>query len=139
MHSVKELMINSNTTIKKLHLGDEVTTYCGKCKEERLHAVISFSTQSVVDRVQCRTCHGIHLYRVKRLNAAAPRTARGSSAGSIAPANDLPVRDYSVKECFSIGDRISHSKFGSGTVTGVRDGKINVRFGKDERILIHAC
>lgn len=139
MLSVKDPMINSNTTIKKLHLGDEITTYCGKCKEERLHAVISFSTQSVVDQVQCRTCHGTHLYRVKGLNAAAPRTAKGSSARSVATANNLPVRDYSVKECFSVGDRISHSKFGSGTVTGVREGKINVRFGKDERILIHAC
>ncbi len=138
MLSVKDSMINSNTTIKKLRLGDEVTTYCGKCKEERLHAVISFSTQSVVDRVQCRTCHGTHLYRVKGLNAAVPRIAKVSVV-SVATAGNLPVRDYSVKECFSVGDRISHSKFGSGTVTGVREGKINVRFGKDERILIHAC
>lgn len=136
---MKDLMTNSNTTIKKLRLGDEITTYCGKCKDERLHAIISFSTQSVVDRVQCRTCQGVHIFRVKRSEGAAPRTVKSSSARSVAIDNNLPLRNYSIKERFSVGDRISHSKFGSGTVTGVRDGKIDVRFGKDVRILIHAC
>ena len=130
-------MINPITTIKKLRLGDDVTTYCGKCKEERLHVVVSFSTQGVVDRVQCRTCHGTHLY--KQQKAAVPRTVKGSSARSVVTNDNLPVRNYSAKECFSVGDRISHSKFGSGTVTEVRPGKIHVRFDRDERILVHAC
>ena len=132
-------MINPTPTIKKLRLGDDVTTYCGKCKEERLHAVVSLSAHGVVDRVQCRTCHSTHLYRVKQRKAAAPRTVKGSSARSVAANNNLPARNYSVKECFSVGDRISHSKFGSGIVTEVRPGKINVRFETDDRVLIHAC
>lgn len=132
-------MFNSTTTIKKIRLGDDITTYCGKCKEERIHTVISLNTPGAVDRVQCGTCHSPHLYRVKQHKPIASRTAESRGRSSVEATNASPARNYSTTECFRVGDRISHSKFGSGTVTDVRPGKINVRFSTDERILIHAC
>ena len=48
------------------------------------------------------------------------------------------LRQYSGKHVYAEGDLIQHSKFGQGRVIEVRGGKIDVRFGAEIRILLHA-
>lgn len=128
---------------KRNHLGDEVVTYCGRCKEERTHQVEALAAANRIERVTCRFCHSNHLYRAPRQSetgvavskrvrsAAAPKTAR--RAASLKPA-----RAYSSQETYEIGDQIAHPKFGQGEVVEVRPGKVGVRFGRELRTLLQA-
>jgi hypothetical protein len=48
-------------------------------------------------------------------------------------------RRYSASERFAIGDSLEHPKFGVGTVVKIGlDGKIDVMFGDERRVLVHA-
>jgi hypothetical protein len=49
-----------------------------------------------------------------------------------------PLRAYSMQERFVAGDRVDHPKFGVGVVVEVRAGKIDVKFGREMKTLIHA-
>ena len=51
-----------------------------------------------------------------------------------------PLRAYSMQERFAAGDRVDHPKFGVGVgvVVEVRAGKIDVKFGREVKTLIHA-
>jgi hypothetical protein len=49
-----------------------------------------------------------------------------------------PVRSYAMGESFEVGDRVDHPSFGVGVVQGaVGPGKIKVRFGEEQRVLVH--
>lgn len=136
------MKINSLGIVSKPQLGGDIDAYCGKCKEIREHVVAALSTSGVVERVQCRTCQSNHLYRERNQKTAAPRAASRASASrkevEAAAEPSGPLRQYSMRERFAVGDRLEHSKFGIGIVTEVRFGKIDVRFGRDLKTLVHA-
>jgi hypothetical protein len=129
-------MVNAIGIVKKLRPGDDVDSYCGKCKEEREHAIVALNEQGGIERVQCRTCQSTHLYRNKQKASAKTRSTKEKSVAAAVETG--PARTYSMQSRFRIGERISHPKFGLGTVIDERSGKIDVRFGKDVRTLIHA-
>ena len=43
-----------------------------------------------------------------------------------------------MQERFAVGDRVEHPKFGQGIVIEVRASKIDVKFGRELKVLIHA-
>jgi hypothetical protein len=132
--------MNSLGIVKRLQLGGDIDAYCGKCKEIREHVIAALSAQGGVERVQCRTCQSNHIYKEKQAKAASTRTSTRVSrkdTGSTAEASG-PIRAYSMQEKFQIGDRVEHSKFGLGVVVESRSGKIDVKFGRELRILVHA-
>ena len=129
--------------MKRIRLGDEVLTYCGRCKEERSHQVVSFNSTGRVDRVTCQTCHNTHLFREPQTGAKKASVARSPRVGSTGARDErtaIPAnaRAYSPKEVFAAGEWVSHPKFGSGEVLEVRQGKIDVKFGREMRTLLHA-
>lgn len=124
--------------VKRIRLGDDVNTYCGKCKEERTHQIVALNAGEI-ERVVCHTCGGNHLYREKQKTTAGARTlAPRRKAAEAAPLNAARARSYSPREKFATGDVISHPKFGLGEVMDVRSEKIDVRFAAERRTLIHA-
>ena len=132
--------------LKRLRLGDEVVTYCGRCKEERTHQVEALRSDGRAERVVCRFCHSNHLYREQRQSEDGSATTKrvrraGGAAAAAAPRQRAaplkPARAYSAKEIYEAGDQISHPKFGQGEVVGARPGKIDVRFGRELRTLLH--
>jgi len=127
-------MVNAIGIVKKLRPGDDLDTYCGRCKEEREHAIVALNAQGGVERVQCRTCQSNHLYRAPKTTRT--RSTKEKSAASVVETG--PARAYSMQTRFRVGERIAHPKFGVGTVIDERYGKIDVRFGKEMRTLIHA-
>jgi len=129
-------MQNSIGIVKKLRPGDDIDTYCGRCKEERVHAIVALNAQGGVERVICRTCGSNHLYRGRPKQTTKTRSSKEKNASSV-EAETGPARAYSMQGRFRVGERISHPKFGLGTVIDERSGKIDVRFGKDIRTLIH--
>ncbi|HEX4946091.1 MAG TPA: hypothetical protein VFZ34_05490 [Blastocatellia bacterium] len=135
-------MQNALGIVQKLRPGDDIDARCGKCKDVRTHAIIAVSTQGQVERVQCRTCQGTHNYKnpaPKRTTTATTRSSGGSSrasASALVPTG--PTKPYSPRESFQIGDQISHPNFGIGLVSDVRAAKIDVKFGRETKTLIHA-
>lgn len=132
--------MNALGIVKTPQLGGDVDAYCGKCKETREHVIAALNTNGTIGRVQCRTCQSNHLYRERQAKTATTRGAtRASRKDSAIEVDESgPVRSYSMTESFRIGDRVEHGKFGIGVVVGVRSEKIDVKFGRELKILIHA-
>jgi hypothetical protein len=127
--------------VKKIRPGDDVSTYCGRCKAERTHQVVALNADGRPATVICRTCGGQHRFREQKEEAAnstrAPRkSARKAEPAGAAPAG--PVRAYSPRETYAEGEWVDHPKFGQGRVTQARGGKIEVRFESGPRVLLHA-
>ncbi len=130
-------MVSAIGIVKKQQTGDDVNTLCGKCKCEREHVIIALKADGGVERVQCRTCSSNHLFRAAKTASAStrPRTPREKSSATSEDSG--PAKDYSMQSRFRVGDRIAHPKFGIGLVVEQRPGKIDVKFGRELRILVH--
>jgi hypothetical protein len=129
--------MSASIRVRKIRVGDEVPAACGRCKGERTHQVVALNQDGTPASVICGTCGGRHNYREKRTERSNARTATRETK-QIPSAPRKPARQYSPREAFSEGDWIEHSKFGQGEVIGIREGKIEVKFGTEKRILIHA-
>lgn len=132
--------MNSLGIVKKLQLGGDVDAYCGKCKEIREHVIAALGSEGKIDRVQCRTCQSNHVYKDKQPKSSATRTSTRASRKDAAMEAEPtgPLRSYSMQEKYEAGDRVEHPKFGIGVVVESRSGKIDVKFGRELKILIHA-
>jgi hypothetical protein len=130
--------------LKRIRLGDDVMAYCGRCKEERVHQVVALHSESRIERVTCNYCQSTHLYRDPEAKAAAAAAKSRRTTGTrpaevkTRAAFSRPARAYSPRETYATGDQISHPKFGEGDVVEARQGKIDVRFGREMRTLLHA-
>lgn len=135
-------MNSSNGIVRKIRLGDDIPTYCGRCKDEREHQVVALNGSAVPDRVICRTCGSDHKYRAAKSaerRAASPRTTRAGSRRIVE--DEIPtgnIQGYSPKDTYTAGTFISHPKFGTGKVLEARNGKIDVKFGLELKTLLHA-
>ena len=128
--------------LKRNRLGDDVQAYCGRCKEERMHQVIALHSDNRIEQVTCNYCRTSHRYRDPEAKTVTkPRGTTGTRAARAnknIPPSDRPARPYSPRETFAAGDGVAHPTFGQGTVVEARQGKIDVRFGKEMRTLLHA-
>jgi hypothetical protein len=134
-------MMNAIGIVQQLRPGDDVDARCGKCKDVRTHAIIAVSPQGQIERVQCRTCQGTHNYRnpapKRAASSSSSRSASGAGrANALVPTSS--TKPYSPRESFQVGDQISHPNFGLGLVADVRATKIDVKFGRETKTLIHA-
>jgi hypothetical protein len=140
-------MVNSNGIVKKIRLGDDLSTRCGRCKEERSHQVVALGAGGVPERVICRTCGSDHKYRAPKASGER-RSSTGSTRQGTRSKVDRGAVDYdpsqhialqySPKDVYAPGLFISHPKFGTGRVIEARPGKIDVKFGSELRTLLHA-
>ena len=140
-----------------LSVGDNIDSYCLKCKLVLAH-VILFKVDGVVNRVKCKTCGAEHKYRaiVPGLKKAAavrtPGAARGRKpAAAKVTVNDAPlrwdlksrnkppetsIREYDVKDTFKVNQVINHPVFGVGFVEKVdSDKSIFVLFSDKVRLM----
>lgn len=138
--------MNSKPTLginKKPQLGGDVDAHCGKCKDTREHVIAALNDSGQIERVQCRTCQSNHLYRERPARSSTPRAAATPRASRKEGAADQlpegPLRKYSMQDRFALGDRIDHPRFGIGVVAEVRPGKIDVKFGRELKTLIHGA
>ena len=127
--------------------GDDVDSWCGKCK-----MILAHTIQAMIDdlpaRVTCNTCKGQHKYK-----AEPPKTARKSKAGAVPKTRKVRVtqyqkllsgqdislaKRYSPKDSYLLGDVVEHASFGVGVTTIVKAGsKIDVIFEDGVKTLIH--
>lgn len=134
--------MSASGRVQRVRPGDEILTYCGRCRQERTHQVVALNSGGQADRVICRFCQSNHIYRENKTGAKNtpsskynPSTKEPTSSSRVAAP---PLRPYSGKEVYAEGDMIQHPKFGQGRVVESRGGKIDVRFGSEVRTLLHA-
>jgi hypothetical protein len=134
---------------RKPRVGQEISAFCGKCKDERSHTVTAMDGEAV-KKVTCSMCGSLHNYKEKAAATTTPKTERATrtrtatgtkrsreaAAFSIDPKR--PVKSYNMDSNFSAGDVINHPKFGLGSVeSSPGPNKIEVRFQEGKKMLVH--
>lgn len=134
------MLKNSLGIVKRSQVGGDVDAYCGKCKMDREHVIAAINPDGSIGRVECRTCRSNHIYRERAPKTSTSRAStRGSKKEAVSMTEEVgPLRAYSMQERFAAGDRVDHPKFGVGVVVDVRAGKIDVKFGREVKTLVHA-
>lgn len=127
-------------------VGADIKAKCNKCKLNTWHVIVAMVGTRIA-KVQCKSCSAQHRY--KDPNGAAAPSKRGVSKRNATPAKPSgpmveanlrnPIRSYSVREQFAVGDRVDHIKFGVGVVEELPDaGKMTVCFPDMRRVLAMA-
>jgi hypothetical protein len=129
--------MSASGVFKRVRLGDEVQTHCGRCKEERTHQIVALNSGGGIERVTCLTCQSTHLYR-DRQTATKKTGAKSVRQSTVKTLSQADARAYSPQQTYAAGDVVSHPKFGLGEVLEARAGKIDVKFGGEKRTLLHA-
>jgi hypothetical protein len=128
---------------KRLGVGTEIESWCGKCKEMRTHSIVAM-VGDVPKQVICQTCNSKHNHR-----AEPPARARSTQTADSEPQQSgrertrreelrrdlqrelnasIEVRAFDPKGVYSRGEIISHPQYGRGKVENVLNGSILVRF-----------
>lgn len=132
--------------------GKEVLAYCTSCKMDLAHIVVAMSGDRIA-KAQCKTCKKEHAFKAPKGVTEPPKTKRGSKKAAGAPAGNpveleweklmtqhkaAPVKPYTLKGQFMLGDKLSHPTFGDGIVGKlIYPNKLEVIFRTDVKVLIH--
>jgi transcription elongation factor Elf1 len=147
-----------------VQVGKDVEAACRKCGEV-WHVIVTMDAAGVITKVQCKQCGGNHRYKppegeeridakAKAKKSPAKKTTKRKTAkrktSKLAPGElppeplvepnlTRPVRDYSLKDVYALGDRVDHPKFGHGVVEKLSGpGKVSVFFEDGRKTLAHA-
>ena len=139
-----------NIAPMKLAVGADIKAACNKCKLNTWHVIVAMVGTRIA-KVQCKSCSAQHRFKSPdgAPGSAKATPARRSAkkkadaplpAGPVVEPNlSVPIRAYSPREMFNVGERIDHIKFGIGVVENVPDaGKITVCFADARRVLAMA-
>jgi hypothetical protein len=137
-------------------IGQEIETYCGKCKIDTIHLITAMKV-SQIDKVMCKTCMSYHKFRagiekpaavrkpkteskttaIKQIKGTPMKTRRTKTAKLLETANIESAVLYKMSSTYEVDEAINHNKFGLGIVKDVIDEqKITVLFEDGERILV---
>ena len=133
-----------------LHVGGEVESYCGSCKDMRWHIVVAM-VGDVPAKVECVSCHKQHGYRTGPASSGKVAKPRSPAAKKRSKADEPPTFDLSMLEgrahlaraytpatTFNKGDVVRHPTFGLGIVADTPSAqKMDVRFDSGPRLLVH--
>jgi hypothetical protein len=134
---------------KRLGVGVEIESWCGKCKDMRTHGIVAMVGDDP-KQVICQTCNSKHNHRAEpplRARAAQEGGGGGASAEGEPASNrertrreelrrdlqrelnaSIEVRAFDPKGVYARGEIISHPQYGRGKVENVLNGSILVRF-----------
>ena len=127
--------------------GKEVLSYCGKCKLALSHVIVAMKDAGTIGKVTCKTCNATHAYKDPATKAKKVKSSTAKKSKKAVNVNDLWMSEiaksdgkskpYTIRESFETGDLIDHKKFGPGVVQALIDGKIEVLFQHEIKILVH--
>lgn len=136
---------------KQLSAGDDIASYCTKCRLNLEHIIIAMVGDKIV-KVKCKTCGSSHNLRSGD-SAKTRSSARGTESAVRRPDRVQTVeahwetliagkegrqKPYLMDGSFTAGDIIAHSVFGLGIVQKIYSKKCAVLFRDKERMLVCA-
>lgn len=124
--------------------GDNVDSWCGKCKLMLAHTIEAMLGNKPV-RVHCNTCQAQHSYKPNEPGQSPRQVRAGGSGGrgnryqALLKGKDMAVaKSYSTKDSYEPGDLMQHPSFGFGVTTAIKNGaKIEVLFEAGPKVLVH--
>jgi RNase P subunit RPR2 len=131
--------------LEKLSAGENIASYCTKCKIVIDHAIVAMDGETIV-KVKCKTCGGAHKYRsaadvkparTPKKKEDAVRTAEVLWETCVAEAKGKE-RAYDMTGKFRVGDLVLHNTFGKGVVRKLYYNKCDVLFKDKERLMASA-
>ncbi|RMD99606.1 MAG: hypothetical protein D6814_05265 [Calditrichaeota bacterium] len=137
----------TNTT-KAYKIGDEIFTYCTKCKTDMYH-VITAMKDDVIKKVMCKGCNTTHVFKQESVKADNPKPKPEKPKKTIrrrrkkdweslqADISEDDIRDYQLDQDYSQTVAIRHSRFGIGVIYKVLSNQqIEVIFKEGTKILV---
>ena len=131
--------------LEKYQAGENIVSYCTKCKVNLDHAIVAMDGESIV-KVKCKTCNGTHKFRnpAEVRKTRAPRKKAGASETEavlwqtcIAQSKGKEL-NYNMTGRYRVGDVLLHDKFGKGVVRKLAMNKCHVLFEDKERLMASA-
>ena len=130
--------------LEKCAAGDNIVSYCTKCRLGLDHTVVSMDGEAVA-KVKCRTCGGTHKFRdpaaVKtrtlKKKETLVKTAETLWESCLAEARGKE-RAYDMSGKYRIGDVVLHNTFGKGVVRKTYLNKCDMLFKDKERLMASA-
>jgi hypothetical protein len=128
--------------LEKSAAGDNIVSYCTKCKLGLDHTVVAMAEEVVV-KVKCRTCGSTHKFRdpadVKKPRASKKKedmvkTAETLWETCLAEARGKE-RVYDMTGRYRVGDVVLHNVFGKGVVRKTYLNKCDMLFKDKERLM----
>jgi uncharacterized C2H2 Zn-finger protein len=133
--------------LQKYSAGNSIESYCGKCRLNRDHTVMTMDGESIV-KVRCKTCGSMHKYR----DPAVPQKVRKTVVKTVAEEEATAAiiweaglaeakgkeRDYNMDAKYRVGEIVNHSKFGKGIVLKIHVNKCDMLFKDKERLMASA-
>ncbi|MDR3607225.1 MAG: hypothetical protein P4M08_07590 [Oligoflexia bacterium] len=133
-------------------VGSETIAYCTSCKMDLNHVIVALKGDRIA-KVQCLTCKKEHAFKAAK-GQTTPKAKKKKKADAEAEAEihsieaeweklmaahrELPIKQYSMKGQFILGDKINHPTFGEGIVGKlIYPNKLEVIFRHDVKVLIH--
>lgn len=130
--------------------GDEVDSYCTRCRLNLNHTIIAMVGPKVV-KVKCKTCGSVHSYRnVDKIVKSSSRESSSPESRS-APVRTVeavwqarvneakgPEIPYDMGRVYRAGDVVVHAVFGKGIVQRADYKKCTMLFRDKERVLVTA-
>jgi hypothetical protein len=143
----KSIPINEkeNTMLEKFKAGENIASYCTKCKLNLDHAIVAVTGETIV-KVKCKTCGSAHKFRdpadVKKPRIAkkkvdAVKTAETLWETSLSETKGKE-RVYDMSGKYRIGDIVLHNTFGKGIVRKLYLNKCDMLFKDKERLMASA-
>ncbi len=131
--------------LEKRSVGENVTSYCTKCKLGLEHIITAMDGEIIV-KVKCKTCGSAHKFRdpadVKKPRATKVKEDPGKMIETLwesclATARGKE-REYDMCGKYRVGDIVLHNTFGKGVVRKVYTNKCDVLFKDKERLMASA-
>jgi hypothetical protein len=137
-------------------VGQDIEALCGKCGQ--VWHVVMAKMGDKIAKVVCKRCNGQHRYRNENdeiaeagrpagaARASTSTTSKSARARKLSPVPAIPAfdpakpaRPYAGSASYATGERIAHSSFGVGVVSGSPGaGKVEVIFPSGVRVLAAA-
>ncbi len=128
---------------KRVGVGTEIESWCGKCKEMRTHGIVAM-VGDLPKQVICQSCRSTHNHRSEPpMRSRPPVGDQDSTPSGVRERSrreeirrdlqrelnaSIEVREFDPKGMFKPGEIISHPAHGRGKVENVLNGSILVRF-----------
>ena len=127
----------------KIDLGQDILSYCGRCKMPLTHLIITLTKKGLPDKCECKTCKAKHKYRdpdkVSKTGTRIKKATLSAEAvwKEVMEAAKGPAIAYAMSGEFEEGQLLDHTSFGQGVVKElVGCNKIRVIFEAGEKLLI---
>ena len=138
---------------RTVSVATETLAYCTSCKMDLNHMIVAMKGDRIA-KVQCLTCKKEHVFRApKGATEPKPKVSKKKAAAEedaihsieveweklMSSHREHPMKSYSMKGHFALGDKLNHPTFGEGIVGKlIYPNKLEVIFRTDVKILIYA-